>query len=70
MKDLLRSVPVVIILEPSIIKCKGKKVATIDHQSSWMDPIMSYLMNETLPEDKNESKKVRYRAARYVIMDN
>ena len=69
-KDLLRSVPVVIIPEPSIIKCEEKEVATINHRSSWMDPIMGYLMNGTLPEDKNESKKVRYRATRYVIMDN
>ena len=69
-KDLLRSVPVVIIPEPSIIKYEEKEVATIDHRSSWMDPIMGYLMNGTLPEDKNESKKVRYRATRYVIMDN
>jgi len=59
-KDLLRSVPVVIIPEPSIIKYEEKEVATIDHRSSWMDPIMGYLMNGTLPEDKNESKKMRY----------
>ena len=31
---------------------------------------MSYLMNVTLPGDKNEFKKVRYQAIRYVIMDN
>ncbi|KAH9658287.1 Ribonuclease H [Citrus sinensis] len=68
--DNVESVPVVIIPEPSIIKYEEKEVATIDHRSSWMDPIMGYLMNGTLPEDKNESKKVRYRATRYVIMDN
>ena len=27
-------------------------------------------MNETLLEDKNESKRVRYRVTRYVIIDN
>lgn len=35
-----------------------------------MNPIMSYLMNVTLPGDKNEFKKVRYQAIRYVIMDD
>lgn len=35
-----------------------------------MDLIMSYLMNVTLSGDKNEFKKVRYQAIRYVIMDN
>ena len=33
-KNLLRSVLVVIILETSIIKCKEKELATIDHWSS------------------------------------
>ena len=32
---------------------------------SWMDPIIAYLKDDQLPEDKNEAHKIRLKAARF-----
>ncbi|XP_071704748.1 uncharacterized protein [Rutidosis leptorrhynchoides] len=43
-------------------------VAAIEEvQPNWMDPIMHYLRNNTLPEDKKEARLVRERSPMYVI---
>ena len=34
-----------------------------------MTPIVSYLKDGKLPEGKDEARKLRVRAARYVLMD-
>ena len=34
-----------------------------------MTPIVSYLKDERLPEGKDEARKLRVRAARYLLMD-
>ena len=34
-----------------------------------MTPIVSYLKNGKLPEGKDEARKLRVRAARYILMD-
>lgn len=69
-KDLLRSVPIVIISKLSIIKFEEKELIIINYHSFWTDSIISCLLYGTLPDDKNESKNVRYQAAKYVITDN
>ncbi|CAL8993024.1 unnamed protein product [Prunus brigantina] len=33
----------------------------------WQDPIIDYLMNENLPTDKSEIRKVQQKAARYYM---
>ncbi|XP_071695127.1 uncharacterized protein [Rutidosis leptorrhynchoides] len=37
---------------------------------NWMDPIVNYLRNGTLPEDKKEAHLVRERAPMYVLENN
>ncbi|KAL5777699.1 hypothetical protein ACOSP7_010625 [Xanthoceras sorbifolium] len=37
---------------------------------TWITPIRAYLEHGILPEDKNEAKRLRYRAARYTMMDD
>ena len=34
-----------------------------------MTPIVSYLKDKRLPEGKDEARKLKIRAARYVLMD-
>lgn len=34
-----------------------------------MTPIWEYVKNGALPQDKNEARKIKYQAARYVIYD-
>ena len=45
------------------------KVNQIDRVANWTSPIMSYLKHGVLPEDKEEARKFRARAVRFVLMD-
>ena len=45
------------------------EVQQIGGEETWMTPIVLYLKDERLPEDKDEAKKLRIRAAKYVIID-
>ena len=45
------------------------EVKQIGGEENWMTPIVLYLKDERLPEDKDEAKKLRIRAAKYVIID-
>ena len=35
---------------------------------SWAEPMERYLQTEELPEDKNEARKIKFRAARYALI--
>ena len=39
-------------------------------EPSWMDPIIAYLKNDKLPEEKSEARILRLKAARYVLYDD
>ena len=45
------------------------KVQQIENRENWMTPIVSYLKDGKLPKGKDEARKLRIRAARYVLMD-
>lgn len=45
------------------------KVNQIDGIINWTSPIVSYVKDGVLPEDKEEARKLRVRAARFVLMD-
>ena len=38
--------------------------------SIWMDPIVSFLKDDTLPEEKSEAEKIRRRAPRFWLSDD
>ena len=38
-------------------------------KESWMDPIIDYLKNCKEPEDKNQDRKLRIKAAIYTLLD-
>ncbi|BFG28967.1 hypothetical protein CerSpe_152410 [Prunus speciosa] len=42
----------------------------IDEDPSWQDPIIDYLVNENLPTNKSEARKVQQKAARYYMQDD
>ncbi|XP_050249261.1 uncharacterized protein LOC126696598 [Quercus robur] len=46
-----------------------QEVQQVDNRESWMTPIVSYLKDGRLPEEKDEARKVRVRSARYVLMN-
>ena len=45
------------------------EVQQIGNEENWMTPIVSYLKDKRLPEGKDEARKLKIRAARYVLMD-
>ena len=45
------------------------EVQQIEDRENWMTPIVSYLKDGKLPEGKDKAKKLRIRAARYVLMN-
>ena len=40
----------------------------IDSESSWIMPIVSYLKNSTLPDNKEATRKLKIQAARFVLI--
>ncbi|KAL5578443.1 hypothetical protein UlMin_020142 [Ulmus minor] len=63
--SLLKTVPLEILDEPSINKCQ--QVDAISDKPTWMDPIMAYLRDGTLPQDKFEAHRLQYRSTRYYL---
>ena len=49
---------------------KGEQVLKIKEQDEWMTPIVHYLKEGWLPEDKTEARKIQIRAARFIIIDD
>ena len=45
------------------------EVQQIGNEENWMTLIVSYLKDGRLPEGKDEARKLKIRAARYVFMD-
>ena len=45
------------------------EVDQVDGVTSWTTPIMSYLKDRILPDDKEEARKLKVRAAKFVLMD-
>ncbi|KAL5578439.1 hypothetical protein UlMin_020138 [Ulmus minor] len=54
--SLLKMVPLEILDEPSINK--HQQVDAISDKPTWMDPIMAYLHDGTLPQDKFEARRL------------
>ena len=45
------------------------EVQQIEGEENWMTPIVVYLKEGRLPEDKNEARKMRIKAVKYVLID-
>ncbi|KAL5555866.1 hypothetical protein UlMin_038102 [Ulmus minor] len=62
---LLKTVPIEILEVPSIDK--PEQVGSIVVCPYWIDPIISFLRDGTLPADKFEARRLRFRSARYFL---
>ena len=60
-----RTVEVKTLEKPSIELQPLRQVMCVDLGLSWMDPIIAYLRDDQLPEDKNEAHKIGLKAARF-----
>ena len=45
------------------------EIQQIENEENWMTPIVSYLKDGKLLEGKDKARKLRVRAARYILMD-
>ena len=57
--DEIQYIPSIDILEVQQVESRG----------NWMTPIVSYLKDRQLLEEKDEARKLRVRSTRYVLMD-
>jgi hypothetical protein len=64
--DVQRTVCIETLDRPSFQK-QEVFVCSISNQPSWMDLILSYLMDNKLPEDKKEAKMIKCKAPRYWV---
>ncbi|GKU99754.1 hypothetical protein SLEP1_g12552 [Rubroshorea leprosula] len=64
-----RSVFVEVLDEPSFVKPRVMEISTDPGTPSWTDPILSFLRDGTVPEDRQEAMKLRRKASRYTLVD-
>ncbi|VVA38912.1 PREDICTED: rve domain-containing, partial [Prunus dulcis] len=62
-----RRVPVEILTQPSMVT---SEVCVVRYENTWMSPIYAFLTNGTLPTDKFQTRKLRYRSARYTVIND
>ncbi|XP_063947517.1 uncharacterized protein LOC135152036 [Daucus carota subsp. sativus] len=65
---MLGVIPLEIQYQPSIPKIEVLDVE-VEESDLWTTPIQEYIANGTLPTDKDEARKLRYKAAQFVIYD-
>ena len=59
---MLGVIPLEIQYQPSIPKIEVLDVE-VDESDLWTTPIQEYIANGTLPADKDDARKLRYKAA-------
>ncbi|XP_024018842.1 uncharacterized protein LOC112090833 [Morus notabilis] len=65
--DTLDVVPIEELERPTIEE--KVKALIVQAGENWMTPLIQYLMDAQLPNDKDEARRIRYRAARYLLYD-
>ncbi|KAK0590511.1 hypothetical protein LWI29_028201 [Acer saccharum] len=63
-----RTISMIRLLQPSIVKSK-EVGAVFGERDSWITPIKEYLVNDVLPSDPLEAKRLKYRAMRYSVLN-
>ncbi|GKV40237.1 hypothetical protein SLEP1_g47906 [Rubroshorea leprosula] len=64
-----RSVFVEVLDEPSFMKPRIMEISTDPGTPSWTDPILSFLRDGVVPENRQEAIKLRKKASRYALVD-
>ncbi|XP_059650538.1 uncharacterized protein LOC132296345 [Cornus florida] len=71
-KTLARVISVDVLVQPSIFDelpdLNAQHINVIPYEPSWIDPIMAFIHNGVLPEQRDETRKIRSNAAKYAIV--
>ncbi|XP_060974089.1 uncharacterized protein LOC133039257 [Cannabis sativa] len=65
--DRANLVPIQFLEEPNITGIE--EIEMMDASPNWMTPIATYLNTRELPDYRNEVRKMRRKAARYIIVE-
>ncbi|XP_022886722.1 uncharacterized protein LOC111402573 [Olea europaea var. sylvestris] len=65
--ELLNIVPIEHLSKPSTFE--GEELLWIEGTPLWMHPIIAYLKEQTLPASRSEARKLRRRAAHFVLQE-
>ncbi|XP_022862336.1 uncharacterized protein LOC111382551 [Olea europaea var. sylvestris] len=65
--ELLNIVPIEHLSKPSTFE--GEELLWIEGTPLWMQPIIAYLKEQTLPASRSEARKLRRRAAHFVLQE-
>uniref|UniRef100_A0A2N9IBS0 Integrase catalytic domain-containing protein n=1 Tax=Fagus sylvatica TaxID=28930 RepID=A0A2N9IBS0_FAGSY len=63
--DMQRTMTVEVLNSPSSQDCDSDILCTISPVASWMDPLIAYLQNDQLPEDRKEADIIKRKAPGY-----
>ncbi|XP_062103922.1 uncharacterized protein LOC133815050 [Humulus lupulus] len=63
-----KATPVVYLQWPAVWKGEEELINDISTDRTWMTPILEYLEQDTLPEDKNEVGRVKAQSTRFTII--
>ncbi|KAK0582161.1 hypothetical protein LWI29_022202 [Acer saccharum] len=63
-----KTISMIRLRQPSIFKSK-EVGAVFSERDSWITPIKEYLVNDVLPSDPLEAKRLKYRATRYSVLN-
>ncbi|XP_059650529.1 uncharacterized protein LOC132296336 [Cornus florida] len=73
-ETLARVIPVGILNQPSIFEeplgSDPWQVNVIPYEPSWIDPIITYVQDGIMPEQRDEAWKIKSNAAKYAIVHN
>ncbi|XP_033134309.1 uncharacterized protein LOC103848525 [Brassica rapa] len=61
------SMPVLVLQWPATLEPSNEEVSANEEEETWMTPIVWYLKDDILPENRNESRKIKKQAARYCL---
>ncbi|XP_030968839.1 uncharacterized protein LOC115989306 [Quercus lobata] len=70
MQDLPRMILVEALCQTSLIGRDIARIHQIRRNPSWMDPIMNFLKDDTLPEGKLEAEKIRRNAPQFWLLED
>uniref|UniRef100_A0A803N314 RNase H type-1 domain-containing protein n=1 Tax=Chenopodium quinoa TaxID=63459 RepID=A0A803N314_CHEQI len=68
-KTTFTNIPLVHLQKPSVSTKEILPVDDVNDDDDWTKPIVDYLTKDILPNDKEDSRKLKYKASRYHIVD-